>query len=54
MDYGKIDYVVHDGKVVILDVNKTTARWRVEGPEGDRAPSQARTWRLFVPPGGAP
>jgi len=23
LDYGKVDYVLHDGKVVILDVNKT-------------------------------
>jgi len=23
-DYGKLDYVVHDGKVVLLDANKTT------------------------------
>lgn len=24
LDYGKIDYVVHDGRAVVLDVNKTT------------------------------
>lgn len=24
LDYGKIDYVIHDGKAVILDINKTT------------------------------
>ncbi len=24
LDYGKIDYLVHEGKLVILDVNKTT------------------------------
>ena len=23
MDYGKIDYVLRDGKVVVLDVNRT-------------------------------
>ena len=22
-DYGKFDYVIHDGKVVLLDINKT-------------------------------
>jgi hypothetical protein len=25
LDYGKIDYVIHDGEVVILDVNRTPA-----------------------------
>ena len=24
LDYGKIDYVVHDGRAVLLDINKTT------------------------------
>lgn len=28
MDYGKLDYVVHDGEVVLLDVNKTTGASR--------------------------
>lgn len=28
MDYGKLDYVIRDGKVVLLDVNKTTGYWR--------------------------
>ncbi len=26
LDYGKIDYVIHDGQVVILDVNRTPAQ----------------------------
>jgi hypothetical protein len=25
MDYGKLDYVVRDGKVILLDVNRTPA-----------------------------
>ncbi len=25
IDYGKLDYVVHDGEVVLLDVNRTPA-----------------------------
>ena len=28
MDYGKLDYVIHDGEVVLLDVNKTTGASR--------------------------
>jgi hypothetical protein len=28
MDYGKLDFVVHDGEVVLLDVNKTTGASR--------------------------
>ena len=28
MDYGKLDYVVHEGEVVLLDVNKTTGASR--------------------------
>lgn len=30
LDYGKIDYVVHDGAVVILDVNRTPTSRRNE------------------------
>ncbi len=30
MDYGKLDFVVHDGRVIILDVNRTPGRF---GPE---------------------
>ena len=26
LDYGKIDYVIHEGQVVILDVNRTPAQ----------------------------
>lgn len=28
MDYGKLDYVVHEGRVVVIDVNKTTGASR--------------------------
>jgi hypothetical protein len=28
IDYGKLDFVVHDGQVVLLDVNKTTGASR--------------------------
>ena len=28
MDYGKLDYVIHEGEVVLLDVNKTTGASR--------------------------
>jgi len=28
-DYGKFDYVIHDGRVVLLDVNKTTGTGRI-------------------------
>ena len=34
LDYGKIDYVVHDGAVMVLDVNKTTGASSAQaGPE---------------------
>lgn len=29
LDYGKIDYVVHDGQAIVLDVNKTTGGGRM-------------------------
>jgi hypothetical protein len=31
MDYGKLDYVVHEGEVVLLDANKTTGASRHMG-----------------------
>jgi hypothetical protein len=34
LDYGKIDYVMHDGRLVVLDVNKTTGAGELaSGPE---------------------
>jgi hypothetical protein len=32
-DYGKFDYVIHSGKVVLLDTNKTTGASAVHTPE---------------------
>ena len=31
-DYGKFDYVLHDGRVVLLDINKTPGESRVIRP----------------------
>jgi hypothetical protein len=55
MDYGKIDYVVHDGKVVILDVNKTTGAGGVsKDPKViELRRRRARGVYSFLP-GGAP
>ena len=32
-DYGKFDYVIHDGKPILLDANKTTGADRIRTPE---------------------
>jgi len=32
-DYGKFDYVIHDGQPVLLDANKTTGADRIRSPE---------------------
>lgn len=32
-DYGKFDYVIHDGRPVLLDANKTTGADRIRTPE---------------------
>ena len=37
LDYGKLDYVVHDGELVLLDVNKTTGATNYTDPEALRA-----------------
>lgn len=29
-DYGKLDYVINNGKVVLLDANKTTGSWAID------------------------
>ena len=31
-DYGKFDYVLHDGRVVLLDINKTPGESRIIRP----------------------
>lgn len=36
MDYGKLDYLVHDGRPVLIDVNKTTGASRHMGDEALR------------------
>lgn len=37
VDYGKFDYVVHEGRPILLDANKTTGAWlRVETSEEER------------------
>lgn len=33
MDYGRFDYVMHDGKPVLLDINKTQAAGRLSGQD---------------------
>ena len=32
-DYGKFDYVIHDGKPILLDANKTTGADRIRTPQ---------------------
>ena len=29
-DYGKFDYVVNDGRIILLDANKTTGKWNID------------------------
>lgn len=43
LDYGKLDYVVHDGEVVLLDVNKTSGAGAVPLSPGARA-DRRRHW----------
>lgn len=53
LDYGKIDYVVHDGRPVLLDANKTTGAGEfASGPELEerRRHRAAGIESLFVQP----
>lgn len=42
LDYGKIDYLIHDGKPVVVDVNKTTGHGGVSTDPGVQAMRRAR------------
>ncbi len=55
MDYGKIDYVLHEGKVVILDVNKTTGAGGVSTDPKVIELRRRRARGIYsLLPGGAP
>ncbi|MHA7924515.1 MAG: hypothetical protein ACX936_04900 [Marinobacter sp.] len=42
LDYGKIDYVIHDGKPILLDINKTTGATSVYREAADLQVSRRR------------
>jgi hypothetical protein len=53
IDYGKLDYVIHDGEVVLLDVNKTTGASRHLGDADLRAMRRYQAEGLYAYfPGG--
>ncbi|MGE5276506.1 MAG: hypothetical protein ACM3SU_05895 [Acidobacteriota bacterium] len=53
LDRGKVDYVLHDGKAVVLDVNRTNTMGRSMAPERIREAAErlAPGLRSFWPPG---
>jgi hypothetical protein len=56
LDRGRIDYVVHGGRPVVLDVNRTNTMGRSMTPERVRATCEllAPGLRCFWPPGSLP
>lgn len=47
MDYGKLDYTIHNGRVVLLDVNKTTGVRRNENDPAVLAMRKERAKGIF-------
>lgn len=48
LDYGKIDYLVHDGEAVLLDANKTTGASTHTDPETLRAERRNQAQGLYA------